>query len=186
MVLADWIAIAVIVVSAGLGALIGFGRGLKFFTSGIFGVIISVFLCYIFGGMILKLTFVQDLLGKFSALWTTKSGGFYNFLSKIRMEIIVYYIVLFIIAQILRIILVKILKHVFEAKFIVFKVINKVLGAVLFAGMIFLLGLFVFQIIHWVGGETELKLLMHFGEFKFVGWLYVNNPLNALVGLVKF
>ena len=64
MLMVDWIALGIIVVFAAIGALIGFGRGLKFLTGGIFGIIISVVLCYIFGSMILGVPFVNDLLTK--------------------------------------------------------------------------------------------------------------------------
>lgn len=184
MILCDWIALAVLVVAALIGALLGFGKCLKLFSSGIFGIIISIFLCYVFGGLILGLPFVQNLLTKFAALWNTKEGFFFDLLTKIRMEIIVYYVALFIVAQILRIILVKILKHVFEIKFIVIKIINKIGGAVLFAGMILLLGLFVFQIIYWVQG-LEGGLATYLESSNFVGALYRNNPLAALVNYVS-
>ena len=35
MILADWIAIGVVLVCLAIGALVGFGKWLKFFTSGI-------------------------------------------------------------------------------------------------------------------------------------------------------
>lgn len=184
MVLADWIAIAVILGLAALGALLGFGKGLKFFTSGILGLIISVFLCYCFGGLILKINFVQELLAKFAALWNTKEGFFYNLLTKIHVELIVYYIVLFLIAQLFRIVIVRILKRIVEIKFIVFKIINKVLGAVLFVGMGILLTLVIFQIFYWVQGEAG-SLFSYLEKSKFLGGLYRNNPLASLVDYVK-
>ena len=54
MVLADWIAIGIVVVFIALGALIGFGSGLKFFTSGIFGIIIGVVVCALVGTVFLE------------------------------------------------------------------------------------------------------------------------------------
>ena len=47
MILADWIAIAVVAAFILIGALVGFGKGLKFFTGGIFGIIISILVCYL-------------------------------------------------------------------------------------------------------------------------------------------
>lgn len=184
MVLADWIAIAVIVGLAALGAIIGFGKGLKFFTGGIFGFIISIFLCYCFGGLILKIDFVQQLLAKFAALWNTKEGFFYNFLTKVHVELIVYYIVLFLFAQLFRFVIVRILKKIVEIKFIVFKIINRVLGAALFVGMGILIALVVFQIFYWVQGESG-SLFGYLEHSKFLGSLYRNNPLAALVDYVK-
>lgn len=178
MITADWIALAVLLGVALLGALIGFGRGLKFFTSGIFGIVFSVFLCYILGGLIYGIPFVQDLLNKFASLWANV-----HFLTVIHLEIIVYYILLFVVFQILRIIIVKILKGVFESKFILIKIINKVLGAVLLAGILVLLTLLVFQLISWVGGDTAVQFDLMLSESGFLGGLYRNNPLWALVNL---
>ena len=64
MIVADWVAIGVVVASLGLGALIGFGKGLKFFTSGIFGFIIGVVICALVGTVFLDVPFVADLLAK--------------------------------------------------------------------------------------------------------------------------
>ena len=178
MITADWIALAVIAGVAVIGALIGFGKGLKFFTSGIFGIVFSVFLCYILGGLIYGIPFVQDLLNKFASLWENV-----HFLTVIHLEIIVYYILLFIVFQILRIIIVKILKGVFEAKFIVIRIINKVLGAVLLVGILVLLTLLVFQLVSWVGGDTAIQLDEMLSESGFLGGLYRNNPLWALVNV---
>ena len=55
MLIADWVALGLILLFAVLGLLLGFGRGLRFFTKGIFGFIISVIFCYFLGGLIIKL-----------------------------------------------------------------------------------------------------------------------------------
>lgn len=181
LILADWIAIGAVAGLALLGMLLGFGKGLKFFTSGIFGIIISVFICYCLGGFILTIPFVGDLLAKFAALWRGKENFFFNILTKIRLEIIVYYIVLFIVVQLARIIIVRLIKRVFEIKFILIKIINKVFGAVLFVGMGILIALLVLQIIHWVGGETAVSLLQKLDGSVFkLDKLFLNNPLNSI------
>ena len=183
---ADLVAVGVIAVFALLGVLVGFGKGLRFFTKGIFGVIISIFVCYCIGGFIMELPFVQQLLAKFAELWADKGGVFFDFIRKIRVEVIVYYIVLFIIVQIIRIIIVAILKHVAEAKVIFMKVINRILGAVLFVAMGVLLSLLVFQIIYWIGGETAAKFDEMLGGSLFgLDKLFENNPLKYLVDYFK-
>ena len=68
MIVADFIFIGVAAVVAFLGWLIGFGKTLKFFTSGIFGILISVFVCYCLGGIIMNIGFVSDLLAKLAAV----------------------------------------------------------------------------------------------------------------------
>ncbi len=184
MVYADWIAIAIVVVLLALGAILGFGRLLKFFTSGIFGIIISVFVCYCIGGMLMDIGFVGDLLAKFASLWNESSNGFLQFLTTIHFEVVVYYIVLFIVIQIIRIIIVKILKNIFEIKFIVMKVINKVFGAVLMLAIGAIIALFIFQIIYWVGGDTAESLSDALSGSVFrLDVLFEHNPMNYLVNL---
>lgn len=58
----DAVTIIVAVLLAGLGLVVGFGRTLKFFTKGIFGIILSVFVCVTFGGMIQGIPAVADWL----------------------------------------------------------------------------------------------------------------------------
>lgn len=185
MVTADWIAIAVAAAAIVLGALFGFGKSLKFFTSGIFGIIISVFICYTLGGLILDLKFVQELLNKFTGALTDKNG-FCDFLLKIHIDIVVYYIVLFIVVQLARILIVTILKHIAESNNIVFKIINKVAGAAFMLVIIALISLFVFQVIYWIGGSTSAGFLAKLeGSFFKLDKLYVNNPLVSLPDRIK-
>lgn len=144
MVLADWIAIGIVVACLAIGALIGFGRTLKFFTSGIFGIIIGVVACALIGTAFIHVPFIEALMDKFPWYW---------------LGIVVYYVVLFIVVQLLRIIIVLIVKHVAEAENVVMKVINKTLGAVLFLAIGVVISLLVLMIIGcWVGGDTAANL----------------------------
>lgn len=187
MLIADWIALAVIAGFALIGAIAGFGKGLKFFTSGIFGIVISVFVCYCVGGLILELQFVKDLLTKLAALWTDKGDNFFfDLLTKIRMEIVIYYVALFIVVQIVRKILVLLLKNMVEIKLLPVQIVNRVLGMALFVGMAALLALLAFQIIYWVGGSTADNVLSTFeGSALKLDQLFLNNPLNSLIEQIK-
>ncbi len=175
----DWIALAVLVVFAAIGALVGFGRGLKFLTGGIFGIIISVVLCYIFGSMLLGIPFVNDLLNKLA----DAIGGWSIAIT------VIYYVILFVIFTLIRILIVKLIRKVAEADVLVMKIINRILGAVLLAGFGILLGLLVLQIIYWVQvsdaglGEIYVNWMMDTetgNPSAIVGELYLNNPLAAL------
>ena len=55
MKLIDIITIGVFVLAALVGFIGGFGKGLKLFTKGIFGIVISVFVTATFAGMFLKI-----------------------------------------------------------------------------------------------------------------------------------
>ena len=185
MILADWIAIAVFVAAAAIGAVVGFGKGLKFFTGGIFGIIISILVCYLIGGMVLKIPFVHDLLEKF-VLALTDKNKFCDFLLKIHIEIVVYYIVLFIVVSALRVLIVFLLKRFVESNNIVFKVFNKILGALFLIVVALLLALLIFQIIYWIGGsayEGFHKGLA--GSFFKLDKLLEANPLASLPNWFK-
>lgn len=179
MLMVDWIALGIIVVFAAIGALIGFGRGLKFLTGGIFGIIISVVLCYIFGSMILGVPFVNDLLTKLAE----SIGGWSIVVT------VIYYVVLFILFTLIRILIVKIIRKVAEADVLIMKIINKVFGAILMAAFGVLLGMLALQIIYWVRanpdslGDIYVNWMMNAetsDPSAIVGALYVNNPLSAL------
>ena len=179
MLMVDWIALGIIVVFAAIGALIGFGRGLKFLTGGLFGIIISVVLCYIFGSMILGVPFVNDLLTKLAE----SIGGWSIVVT------VIYYVVLFILFTLIRILIVKIIRKVAEADVLIMKIINKVFGAILMAAFGVLLGMLALQIIYWVQanpdslGDIYVNWMMNAetgDPSAIVGALYVNNPLSAL------
>lgn len=181
MVIADWVAIALVVCTCVLGALVGFGKGLKFFTDGIFGIIVSVFICYCLGGFIMSLPFVRDLLNKITESMTDKNA-FLTWLLKIHIEVVIYYILLFIVVQLIRIPVVLLVKFVLEINNPVFKIINRILGALLFLAVMTLIVLFVFQIVYWVQGATDgygMYGKLQGSVFKLDG-LYVKNPLVSL------
>lgn len=176
----DWIFLAIFLAIAVAGALIGFGRGLKFLTGGIVGVAISIVLCYFFGGMILDIPFVSGLLSDLAAKWSHVS-----FLVTIRLEIIIYYIALFLLFTLARIIIVSIIKHITDSDVIVIRIFNKIGGVILFVGLAFLLMFFVFQIIHWIGDGTadSFRNLLR-NSSNIVVRLYDKNPMKGLVDFV--
>lgn len=180
MITADYIVLGVLVVFVLIGALVGFGKGLKFFTSGIFGVIISVFVCYLIFGLVMSWDFVAELLGKFSD-WLREQGSVGTFFADIYIDRVVLAVILFIIVQIVRIIIVKILKSVFEINNILVKVINRILGAVFFAAVFAAGLLIVFQIFAWIGGDTAANFLLNLdGSALLLDQLFLNNPLNSI------
>jgi hypothetical protein len=186
MVSADWIAIAVVLIAAALGLIFGFGKTLKFFTSGILGIIISVVVCYFLYGIVINWTFTQDLMTKLVESLQNADNGFCNFLIKIRIELVVVCVVMFIIVQLLRILAVALIKALAEIDNVVFKVINKVLGVVLMVAIVIMLALIVFQIISWVGGNTaaDFAAKLDGSVFK-LDEVFANNPLISMIEFIK-
>lgn len=155
MIIADWVVIGLIIFFCLIGFIAGFGRGLKFFTSGFFGFIISIIICYCLGGFIFRFAVIQELIGKLNTLLINKNNTVCKILLTIRIDMIAYYVSLFIIVSIIRIILVSIIKSLVEVENVFFKFINRTLGMVLFVFVLAVLVLFVFNIINIIGGTTE-------------------------------
>lgn len=185
MITADWVAVGLTAFFCLVGYIAGFGRGLKFFTSGVFGFLISVLVCYCLGGFIYKLNFVQELLAKLIAAMTDKNG-FCDFLIKIRIEIAVYYVALFIVVSTVRIFAVLIIKSIVETNNAALKVINRVLGMILFLAAFAMIALFVFHIISLIGGTTEASFLEKLdGSFFRLDKIFEDNPLMTIIEYIR-
>lgn len=186
MILADWIAIGLVVVFCILGMLLGFGKGLKFFTGGIFGFLISFVVCYALGGLIYNIGFVADLLNSFRDALAGKDSGFCNFLLKIHIDIVVYYIALFIVVTILRLIIVRIIKSIAEIENVFFIIINKTFGVVLFVGVLLMLSFIAFWIISLIGGDTEANFIAKLSGSKLgLDKLFEYNPFMTIIKAIK-
>ena len=181
MLTADIIVLAGCALFVILGIIVGFGKGLKFFTSGIiFGTIISIFVCYLIYGFVLNWQFVRDLLDRFNE-WMAGQGDVGTFFADIHTDRIVLAVVLFIIVTIVRVIVVNIIKSVVEIDNVFFKLINKVLGAAFFFAVALAILLIVFQIVAWVGGETATNFAESLsGSIFRLDDLFANNPLRAV------
>jgi hypothetical protein len=186
MVLADWIILGILLVCVLIGAIVGFGGVLKFFTSGIFGIIISIIVCYFFYGLVYNLQLTQDLLAKFILVLQNADNFFCNLLIKIHIEIVVLVLAMFIIVQILRKIIVSILKHVFEINNGFVRFINKLFGIFLMVALAAMFALIAFQIVSWIGGNTAADFAAKLdGSFLKLDVVFANNPLVKMFEIQK-
>lgn len=180
----DGITLAIIIVTALIGVAFGFGRGLRFFSRGWFGRILSIIICYLIFGLVLSIPFVQELLANFiSSL--DESKWYLKLLKTIRIDLIVFAVVLFFAVQILKKLLVSLLERIFEINVPAMRVINKILGACIYLFILLLIVLIVFQIAYYIGGSDgalydTLKDSL-FGLDK----LYLDNPLNNVIESIK-
>lgn len=180
MLVIDIVAIVSFIVFFLMGMGFGFGKGLKFCTSGWIGKIISIVVCYFLFGIVLSWGFVQDILASFVNALTENGSEFCQFLLTIRIEIITFGIVLFIVVQLLRILVVNIIKSIMEIDSAVMRVINKVLGVVLSLGALIVLALIIFQIIAWIGGTNGGFYQEIEGSIFGLDYVFANNPLNSI------
>ncbi len=164
----------VAIVLALLGLLFGFGKTLRFFTRGLFGVIISVFVCFTFGGMIAGIPAVSEWIGMLDA----KLGEAWGFLQVIHLANVLYYVVLFFVVQLLRILVVKCIAGIFEVDVLPMRIVNKVLGMVLTVAAVFLLTLLVLAVFRVAEDTAFVQNILAKIDGTFLGSLYENNPVK--------
>ena len=179
MVIADWIFIAGILVFAGLGAFLGFGKQLELLTKGVFGIIVSVIICYFVFGLVYNIPIVQNLLLKFKEALAATEKPFVNFLFKIRIDIIAYAVVLFLVVSALRLVIVYILKNVMEVDSKPIRIANKTLGVILGIAVFISIGLIVMQIVFFASDGAVPEPLQ--GSLFRLDRLYEHNPLAAQI-----
>jgi hypothetical protein len=182
MITADLVALIIFAVAAILGMVFGFGKMLKFFTSGVFGVIISFIVCYFLYGIVVSWQFAIDLMAKITQSLQDADNGFCNFLISIRIDLVALCVIMFIVVQLLRVIIVAIIKNIAEIDKPFFIVINKLFGILLTISMVLILTLVVFQVIYLVGGTTATNLTEYLsGSIFNLDKLFNNNPLNDMI-----
>lgn len=167
----DAATLIVAIVLAGLGLAVGFGRTLKFFTRGIFGFIISVFVCATFGGMIQGVPAVQNWL-------TSLNQSMGGFLQTIHLETIVFYVVFFLVVQVVRILAVKLIAGLFSADILPVRIVNRLLGMVLMVAAVFLLLLLVFAVFRVLQDTSFVQNILDSLNGTFLGKIYENNPVK--------
>jgi len=152
MIVADWVFLGIILGGLVLGALFGFGGIFKFFTTGIFGIIISVAVCLLVGTAFYGPC--EPLLIKIQDAIMANENWFCQFLGKLNIQVILYYVIMFVIVWLLRFIIVRIIKAISQSENGVVKVMNRIMGSLFLLMIFLLLFFFVFFVIGWVGGQT--------------------------------
>lgn len=185
MITADIIVIIAFVACIVLGSMFGFGKALRLFTGGAFGVVISIVICYFLFGVVLSWGFVQTLLNKFTTALQDNGSWFCNFLLTIRIDLIVFALVLFFIVQMLRRLVVYIIAHVLETDNKFISVLNRILGVVFLIAFAIVLMLIVFQIIAWVSGTDGGFYNSVQGSVFGLDKMFVDNPLNAVFESIR-
>jgi len=185
ILIADWVALGIVVVFAIIGLIAGFGKGLKFLTSGIFGVIITLSVTVLLYGYVVEIPIVQEWLGLAIEWLEGLKNPIVDFLLSINLDTILVYAVLYLVLWLVKLIAVAILKKIVEIDNGFFRVINKLLGLILFVGFIALIALIVFAVASTVGGSFADFFVGEGGclvgsLFK-LDWVYQNNPMLVIV-----
>ncbi|MDE7083033.1 MAG: hypothetical protein K2O89_04950 [Clostridia bacterium] len=152
MIVIDWIFLGIILGGLFLGALFGFGGIFKFFTTGIFGIIISIVVCLLVGTAFYGPC--EPLLNKISDAILANENWFCQFIGKLNIQNILYYVIMFVIVWILRLIIVRIIKSISQSENKVIKIMNRIMGSVFLLAILLVLFFCVLFVIGWVGGES--------------------------------
>ena len=167
-----------------IGAISGFGNGLKFFARGWLGRIISIIICYFLFGLVLKIPFVQDLLQKFVA--TLDGEKWYlKILKYVRIDMIVFAVVLFFAVQLVKKLVVSLINGLFSINTPFIRVLNKLLGVFIYMFLLLLLVLIVFQIAYLIDGADGAIYQKTHGSLFGLDKLYLDNPLNKVIESIK-
>lgn len=156
MAIIDWVVIGVALIMALIGYCVGFGKCLKFFTSGIFGIIISVVVVVLIFKPVTSVAFVSDLGTKFNDMLLSKNSDFCRLLAeKIPTFQIIVGVALFVVAQIVRIIIVTIIKSIAEINNGFMRFVNRLFGAIFLVAVAVVLCIIFFAVVHYIGGNSE-------------------------------
>lgn len=177
MVVADLIVIALVVGVGALGYKVGVGKVLDVVTKGLVGKIISIVVCYFLYGMILELSFVQDLLKAFVEWISASESSFVKLLLYIRIDMIVYFAALFIVVQLLR----KVIIFIIGKALSIIPVVDKTCGVVLSLAFLVALVILGFQIAYWIMGAEGVLSQWLEGSLFGLDNLYLHNPLNSII-----
>ena len=170
----DIVTVAVAVVAALVGFIGGFGKGLKFFTKGIFGIIISVFVTAAFAGLFLKIETVSGWVADITRLASQK----WAFFATINVGLIAYYVVFFLLVQLLRLLVVKVVCGIFEADNKVMKVVNRVLGLIFVPAVLLTALLLVFAVFKIIDETQFVQDVLAKLDGTFLSALYYGNPIK--------
>lgn len=168
----------IVFIALGVGLLLigyirGFGKSLKTFTGGVIGIIISVFVCAAFGGMVLGIPQMTEWVGQLNEILADK----WEFLGKIQAGVIIFYAAMFLAVQLVRIIIVKVICKIFEADNTVMKAINKALGLVFAPAIGFAFLLLALAVIKLFGDAEPIQRLLEKIDGSILLKLYEINPI---------
>lgn len=180
MVIADWLALGIIVVAGVLGIILGFGKCLKIFTGGVVGIIISVVVSYLLFGIVGSWTFVKELMAKLHTVMVNANNGFVNFLMNIGIEKIILAVAVFVVVQLIRILLVSVVKGIFEINNNVMRAINKTLGIIFMLSVAVMISLLVMHVAAWIEGDTSDNMRNFLTGALHLEWVFDHNPINSI------
>ncbi len=170
----DLISLAVLIIIAIIGYALGFGKSLKMVTGGIVGLIISLFVCFAFGGFFQGLTPVANFITKINDITT----GYWEFLKYLKLGYVAFYLLLFAAVQIARGIVVKTIAKIDYAKNKAIKIINKILGAALCLAFFGGLLLLAFGGIKLIESTSFAQGILDKISDSYLMVIYQNNPIT--------
>ena len=185
MLTADMVVLIVFGACLLFGALFGFSRGLRWFTSGAFGIIISIIITYFLIGIVLDWGFVKALMEKLVDALSASDSWICSILLNLRADLIVVTAILFTAVQILRMIVVSVIARIMESDNKIMRVLNSILGVAFFILFAIVMLLVVFQIIAWINGTDGTFYQGLVGSTFGLDKIFLENPLNSIFESIR-
>ncbi len=185
MTVVDIIFLAASLISITVGAFMGFGGVLKSINNGIFGKICAFVITYVLFGLVLNIGFVGELLSSLVTLLSENGSWWASILLAIRIDLIAFAVVLYFAVVLIQKLIVSIIASIVGIQTPFMNVLNRVGGALLSFVSFIALAIIGFQIAAWIDG-TDGVVYQYLEEGIFgLDYIFVNNPLNALIETVK-
>ena len=177
MIIADFVAISIVVVAGFIGYKVGVGRVLQKITGGLVGKIISVVVCYFIYGLVLELPFVKDLLDRFVQWVASSNSSIVRLLLYVRIDMIAYFLALYIVVQLMRKMVIALIGKILSLA----PLVDKTLGVTLNLAFAVAVALIVMQLSFWIFGADGGLYGVLDGSLFGLDKLYLNNPLNSII-----
>lgn len=175
------------IVSVLLGVCLGCGKMLRILVDHFPGKILASLITYVLFGVVLSTGFAQQFTNKVIELVAGKDGFIGKVFLVLRLDLILLAVGLFLLVRLLLKLLAAVLASALEADVTVLRIVNRTAGLLLAFGFFMLLVLIAFQILNWVQGASEASVyaeMIQGSVFK-LDRLYLNNPMNSVIDLVK-
>lgn len=170
----NYILLGLVILAGIIGMFMGFHKQLNFLTGGIFGVIISIVVCFMIGGTLQTLEFSQKLI----AFVNEKSAEAWSFLQYLKLGYVAFYLVLFAIVQIARAILMSIIKSIASKDNGVIKFVDKSLGLIFGAAFFCAVILLLLAGVKMIENSSFGQTIMTYINDSYLKVIYENNPIN--------
>jgi|GEM_PF-6033610 len=181
MILVDYIAIGLVVLSGIIGSGAGLGKVLKFLAKGFVGVIISIGISYFLFGAVAEIGFVSYLMSRLVEAVSGMQSDLGAFLLSIHIDAVLLGIVLFIVVRLLVRLLAAILAGMFGGASAFARGVDGFFGSVAVIIIMMAIVLVLMSVVSvTTGGEGSALYKLLEGSYFRLDEIFLNNPVRIV------